>query len=217
MEKTSRRDFAKLMTGALAAVPAALVTSACAGGQSSSESRPSGTVTQGVLNHQDTPPTFEILDGSLIFESYDDLAESSSGGDFFYKAAANHNIEHIKVITDSGEKIYEDLYADATGTSSQIVVHWINEDKDAEGDVIITGGTVFQIKSDKKLDKPSQPQPKRRKFKFEHKGQGNGKRIRIESISITNSYGRKTTFSATPTGTGTAFIPDEYRILVWRG
>lgn len=215
MKKTSRRDFAKTMTAALAAVPAALVTSACAGGQSSSERTQSGPSTQAVLNHQDTPPTFEIVDGSLIFESLDDLAETPSGSDFFYKASSKHSIEHIKVITDSGEKIYEDMHADATGTSSEIVVHWKNEDKNAEGDVVISGGTVFQIKSDKKLDKNSQF--KRRKFKFEHKGQGNGKRIRIESVAITNSYGRKTTFAATPTGDGNDFIPDEFRILVWRG
>lgn len=221
MEKTSRRNFAKTMTAALAAVPAALVTNACAGGQTPSESPKSGPSTQGILNHQDTPPMFEILDGSLIFESQDDLTESSSGSDFFYKSSSTQTIDHIRVIADTGDKMYEDLDASATGKSSIIVVHWINEDKNVEGDVIITGvdngAGVFQIKSDKKLKKHPN-QLKRRKFKWEHEGQGggSGKRIRIESVAITNSYGRKTTFSATPTGNGNDFVPDEFRILIWR-
>lgn len=196
MKENSRLSFAKTIIAALAAVPIALVMSASASGQM----------------HQDTPPTLQILDSSLIIESGDDLAETSSGGRFFYRNSTNPKIDHIRVITDNGDKIYEDL--DADGPLSKIVITWINEDKDTTGDVIITGGTVFQISSDKKLDKTSQP--KRRKFKFEHKGQGNGKRIRIESIEITNKFGRKTTFAAAPTGTGSAFLPDEFRILVWR-
>jgi hypothetical protein len=214
MEKTSRRDFAKTMSAALAAVPALLVTNACAGGQSSSEGTKSGTSTQSILHHQDTPPELQIMDGSLIIESSEEFTETT-GTRNLYKSMTKTFIHQIKVLGDSGEKIYEDRYANDGTTSSSIEIVWINEDKNATGNVIITGGgSVFQIDSDKKLDKDTQK--KRRKFKYDHKGPGGGKRIRIESIEITNARGLKTRFTATPTGTADAFLPDEFRMLIWR-
>jgi len=208
MQKTSRRSFSKAIIVVLVAA-LALVMNSFASGQTTSKSR---TLVQDTESHQDTPPMIEILDGSLIIESADQLAKTSSGGRHYYRKSTHPKLHHIKVITDSGEKIYEDL--DPNGSLTKIVITWINEDKDTTGDVIITGGTVFQINSDKELQESNQN--KRRKYKLEHKGQGNGKRIRIESIEITNKYGRKTVFWATPTGSGADFNPDEFRILIWR-
>ena len=135
-------------------------------------------------------------------------------------------IEHIRVIADNGDKIYEDLAASEVATggevkSSILDIVVVNEDG-VRSNVKITGGVkvgadkFFQIKSDKKLKKANQNQTKRRKFKYDHEGNGNSKRVRIESIEITNVYDRKTKFTASPTGTGDDFIPDEFRILIWR-
>ena len=213
MKKTSRRSFAKTITAALAAAPVALLTKTAGSAQTPSKQTRVGPSGQDIFQHQDTPPGLEILDGSLIVESTEEFAETA-GTRFLYKSTTDTSIEHIRVIADSGEKLYEDLYATEDGISSSIEIVWINEDKNVSGNVKITGGTVFQIDSDKKLGK--NPQKKRRKFKYEHPGQGGGKRIRIESIAITNARGRKTTFTATPTDTGDNFIPDEFRILIWR-
>ena len=212
MKKTSRRNFAKTMTVALAAAPVALLTQSCANGQTPDKRAQGGPSVQSVLTHQDTPPGLEILDGSLIIESLTDLDETQ-GTRFLYKSTTDKLIHHIRVVSDAGDKLYEDLYASEGNTSSRIEIIWVNEDKNETGNVIFTGGTVFQIDSDKRLDKSTQK--KRRKFKFEHKGSGNNKRLRIESIEITNARGRKTKFTATPTMTGDDFIPDEFRILVW--
>jgi hypothetical protein len=213
MKTTSRRNFAKAITAALAAAPVALLTTTAESAQTSSKRAQVGPSVQKIFQHQDTPPALEILDGSLIVESTEEFVETS-GTRFLYKSTTDTSIEHIRVIGDSGEKLYEDLYATEDGISSSIEIVWINEDKNVTGNVKITGGTVFQIDSDKKLGKSSQK--KRRKFKYEHPGQGGGKRIRIESIAITNAHGRKTTFTATPTDTGDQFVPDEFRILIWR-
>jgi hypothetical protein len=198
MKKTSRRNFAKSIMAAAAAAPVALSTKAAASAQS----------------HQDTPPPIQILDGSLIVESMEEFTETTPGSRFQYTLTTDPLIEHIRVISDNGDKIYEDLEASAGTISSAIELVWVNEDKNATGTVKISGGSVFKIDSDKKLDKSSQK--KRRKFKYEHPGNGNNKRIRIESIEITNVRGRKTKITAFPTGSGDNFLPEEFRILIWR-
>jgi hypothetical protein len=201
MKKTSRRNFAKTMMAALAAAPVALLTKTAASAQA----------------HQDTPPPIQILDGSLIVESAEEFTETT-GTRNLYKLTTHPVIEHIRVIADTGEKLYEDLSASevtSSGIKSSIIdIVWIDEDKNATGNVKITGGSVFQIDSDKRLGKSSQK--KRRKFKYEHPGNASNKRIRIESIEITNAHDRKTKFTATTTATGDQFVPDEFRILIWR-
>jgi hypothetical protein len=210
MKKTSRRDFAKKMTTAVAVAPFVLSKNTAASADTSSKD---AYVRPPIQAHQDTPPPIEILDGSLIVESAEEFSETA-GARFLYKLTSDPFIEHIRVLADNGDKIYEDLNASNGTTSSKIEIVWINEDKNTTGNVIITGGSVFQIDSDKKLDKNTHK--KRRKFKYEHRGVGGGKRIRIESIEITNANGRKAKFTATPTGTADGFLPDEFRILIWR-
>jgi hypothetical protein len=197
MKKTSRRNFAKSIMAAAAAAPVVLSTKTAASAQT----------------HQNTPPPIQILDGSLMVESMEEFTETT-GSRFKYTLTNDPLIEHIRVISDNGDKIYEDLEASAGTISSAIELVWVNEDKNATGTVKISGGSVFQIDSDKKLGKSSQK--KKRKFKYEHPGNGNNKRIRIESIEITDVRGRKTKITAFPTGNGDDFLPEEFRILIWR-
>ena len=223
MKKTSRRNFAKTMTAALAAAPVAFLTKTDARAQTPGKGAQARQSREQTRFHQDTPPPIEILDGSLIVESAEAFDET---GSFLYTLKSDPVIEHIRVIADNGDKIYEDLDAsEVTGggdvTSSIIDIVLVN-DENVRSNVNITGGVkigadkFFQIKSDKKLKKDNNNQKKRRKFKYDHEGNGNNKRIRIESIEITNVRGRKTKFTASPTGTGDDFLPDEFRILIWR-
>jgi hypothetical protein len=221
MKTTSRRNFARTMTAALAAAPVALLTKTGARAQTPSKGAEVRPSREQIRFHQDTPPPIEILDGSLIVESADEFDET---GSYLYTLKIDPVIEHIRVIADNGDKIYEDLDASevTTGgdvTSSIIDIVVVNEDN-VRSNVNITGGVkigadrFFQIKSDKRLKKDNQK--KRRKFKYDHEGNGGNKRVRIESIEITNVHGRKTKFTASPTRTGDDFIPDEFRILIWR-
>jgi hypothetical protein len=136
MKKTSRRDFAKTMTAAVAAAPLVLSTKTDANGQT----RRTAQATEKIFQHQDTPPPIEILDGSLIIESLDEFSETS-GTRYAYKLGSGTSIEHVRVIADNGDKIYEDL--DASGSLSRIEIVWINEDKNATGNLIITGDPII--------------------------------------------------------------------------
>ena len=106
MKKTSRRNFAKTMTAALAAAPVALVSKTEAGAQTPDKRRRVGSSSESVRFHQDTPPPIEILDGSLIVESAD-----AFGGTETVLTLKSAPIEHIRVIADNGDKLYEDLEA----------------------------------------------------------------------------------------------------------
>ncbi|MDX6531952.1 MAG: hypothetical protein QOH41_4242 [Blastocatellia bacterium] len=206
MKKTSRRSLGRQLTPAKAAVPvASLAMNTGAEGPTAQQNLPA---IRNNFYHQDTPPPIEIIDGSLIVESDEQFNESNPSR-FLYQGIARPKIAHIRVIQDNGDKIYEDLNAD----SSVIQIVWINEDKNATGNVIITDGNVFQIDSDKTLK--HSPVKKRRSHRYDHQG-GGGKRIRIESIEITNPRGGTTKFIATKTGTGDNFISDEFRLLIWR-
>ena len=220
MKKTSRRNFAKTMTAALAAAPVAFLTDPDAKAHTPSKSSQVRTSREQARFHQDTPPPIEILDGSLIVESADKFTGTDTV--LTLKSAP---IEHIRVIADNGDKLYEDLEASevdpSTGevTSSTIDIVVINEDK-VRSNVKIVGGVkigpdkFLQITSDKKI-KFKSTQKKRRKFRYEHEGNG-GKDVHIESIEITNVRGRKTKFTVATSGNGEDFIGEDFRILIWR-
>lgn len=211
MKKTSRRNFAKQLTGVLAALPVAVLASAPgAGAQSKEQAKPRAVRPRDILTSHNTPPPLVIADGSLIIESDDPFIETSlGGGRFSYKGNGRPKISHIRVFQDNGDKIYEDLEDD----TPRIDIFWKNEDDNASGQVTITGGATFLINSDKNFRRDAVK--KRRPHKYDHQG-GGAKRIRIHSIEITNSRGAKATFTAAPTGTGDSFIPDDFRILIWR-
>ena len=220
MKKTSRRNFAKTMTAALAAAPVAFLPKTDARAQTPSKGAQVRSSKDQARFHQDTPPPIEILDGSLIVESADGF-----GGTETVLTLKSAPIEHIRVIADNGDKLYEDLEASevdpSTGavTSSTIDIVVIN-DVGVRSKVNIVGGVkigadkFLQITSEKKIKFKSK-QKKRRKFRYEHEGNG-GKDVHIESIEITNVRGRKTKFTVTPSGTGDDFVGEDFRILIWR-
>lgn len=214
MKKTSRRSFGKQITGALATLSiVSLATTPGASAQTGNQAKTRGTRPEGIESTHDTPPPLVISDGSLTIESDNEFTESGGGANpFLYKGTGRPKIAHIRVFQDNGDKIYEDLNAD-TPASSKIDIEWINEDKNTGGHVIITGGTDFLITSDKNLRREGVK--KLRMHKYDHQG-GGAKRIRIESIEITNPRKAKTKFTAGETGTGDSFLPDGFRILIWR-
>ena len=217
MNKTSRRSFGKRVTGALVALPiASLATTPGASAQTGNQPKTPGPRPVEIESMHDTPPPVLISDGSLIIESDQQFNESGGGQNpFLYTGTGRPKIGHIRVIQDNGDKIYEDLNAD-TPVSSIIDIEWINEDKDTRGHMVITGGSEFKIESDKEIRRQAQAVKKKRMHKYDHQGVGPNKRIRIESIEITNPRLAKTKFTAMPTGTADTFLPDEFRILIWR-
>ena len=218
MKKTSRRNFAKTMTAALAAAPVVLTNTAAKAQTPIKQSQRPGR--EVIFYHQDTPPPIVILDGSLIVESAEEFDES---GSFLYSSKNDPVIEHIRVIADNGDKIYEDLEAsevDAMGNvKSSVIDIVVVNDVGAPSNVKIVGGVkvgadkFLQITSDKKLKKSKAK--KRRKVRYDHEGVGS-KDVHIQSIAITNVRGLKTTFAVTPTGTGDDFIGEDFSILIWR-
>jgi hypothetical protein len=216
MKKTSRRNSAK--TKRAAAV--ALSTKSAAKAQTRTKDTHDREFPEAMYHHQDTPPSIEILDGSLIVESTEVFDESGN----YYTLKTDPVIKHIRVLAANSDKIYEDIYASevtrARVRSSVIDIVVANEDGDrstvnVKGGVTSGDDRVFQIKSDKKLNKAARPQKKRRRFKYDHEG-NRDKEVRIESIEITNVRGGKTKFTAAPTGRGDDFISDEFRIMIWR-
>ena len=213
MKKTSRRSFGKQIAGALVTLPiASSAGSPGASAQTATQEKPREPGNQRIFTAHDTPPPVLISDGSLVIESEYQFDESSSGNRHFYRGPGviKPDIGHIRVFKDNGDKIYEDLYAEG----SKIEIVWINEDKNVTGNVRISGGAVFEINSDKNLSRQSVS--KRRRHKYDHPGQGGNKRIRIESIEIENPKGAKTKFTAASTGSAASFLPDEFRMLIWR-
>jgi hypothetical protein len=213
MKKTSRRNFGKQLTGALAALPVAvLATSPGASAQRKEQAKSRAIRPVDILTSHNTPPPLVIADGSLIVESDQELTESGGGANpFLYTGVGSPDIGHIRVLQDNGDKIYEELEVN----TRQIEISWRDEDNNVGGPLIITGGGIhFQIKSDKEL-KHQPVKKKKRKHEYKHHAGGGTKEIRIESIAITNSRGAKTTFTAAPIVPG-AFTPDGFRILIWR-
>jgi hypothetical protein len=210
--KSSRRTFGKQLAGALAVLSIASLATPGAGAQTGDQAKTIRAAKEDTKSSHDTPPPIVVTDGSLVVESDDQFIESGSGaGPFLYKGTGRPKISHIRVLHDNGDKLYEDL--NAASANTKIDIEWINEDKNAGGHVIITGFAEFLITSDKNLGR--QTVKKKRMHKYDHQG-GGAKRIRIESIKITNPRGATTTFTAAPTGNGDAFLPDEFKILIWR-
>jgi hypothetical protein len=159
--------------------------------------------------YHDTPPPTIISDGSLSIELRDALTlpDSSSNGRWTHVGRPNTAIVHVKVLHGSGDMIYRNLEAD----DSRITIALEDVNHDSVGDLIITGGTYFQIESDQRLVDQGLGVAKR-VHKFGHPGAGSGP-FRIKSIEILKTTNPYAQFKVTaPRTTGES---QEYRIMIW--
>jgi hypothetical protein len=202
MKKTSRRNFAKSITAAIAATPF-LVSKAVASGQE----KATGASPFDNRTH-DTPPPLEVLDGSLRIEAHDKHDESQDAATkrWNYDNVLYPNIAHVKIIHGSGDMIYRNL--DADGIKVSVTLTGSAGDLTLEGGVTNNAGNkVFRINCDKKM-KPSNPgKTEKRPFKFDHPG--NGGDFWVNSIVI--SQGGNTLFQVTAKNPS----DEEYRIMIW--
>src|SRR5689334_676501 len=110
MEKTSRRSFGKLMTGALAALPVVSATTNT-NAKARAEREESPIVMYDNRYHENTPPPVEIAEGSFSVliktkTTTKPLVETGTGP-FLYQGKveghSDNNFETIKILHGSGE------------------------------------------------------------------------------------------------------------------
>ncbi|HKB67511.1 MAG TPA: hypothetical protein VKC61_16765 [Pyrinomonadaceae bacterium] len=159
--------------------------------------------------YHDTPPPTVIGDGSLSIELRDALTipSTSSNGRWIHVGRPNTPIVHVKVLHGSGDIIYRNLEAD----DSRIIILLEDANHDPVGDLIITGGTLFQVDSDQKLVHQGVGAAKRL-HKFGHPGAGPDA-FRVKSIEISKTTSPLAQFKVTaPRTSGDS---QEYRIMIW--
>jgi hypothetical protein len=215
--KPTRRRFTKTIAAAIASTPFISSLSSTEGKTRGPEtpqkkSVPKRPQRKAIVTHN-TPPPVEISDGSLRVEIDEQFGPPEQVSNrFSYRLTNNRHIEHIRVLRGNGDKIYEDLEAEG----SVINVEWKSETPQLSGIIKIEGGDdYFEVQTDRPLQAP-QNGTARRPHRYHHPGPPSGptRRIRIESIEITNFAGAKIKFTAPPPIND--FLPEEYRILVWR-
>jgi len=227
MTRTSRRNFGKLMAGAMATVPiASLVESNDVLAQSKAKS--DEVLREDIRYHENTPPPIEMLDGSFFFviktpNATKPLDESGSGP-FVYKGkiagSSDNNIEHIKILHGSGEWIYRDLEA----VGSTITIELQDYDNGRSGTLTVSGdGPAFQVVSqgygpgnaNGKLNWTHDSGRPHHKHKFSHQGGPGNKDFRITSIKITKGGPTTLNFVLPAVSSSAPFESQEYRILIW--
>jgi hypothetical protein len=223
MKKTSRRNFAKSVAGAIAAIP--IVSVAASGQRQSRQKR--------ILNHENTPPPISIDDGSLdlrIKHPDDNKPLEESGQDrlWYYRGKLNgaraNSIEHVKVLDGAGEKRYMDLNA----TGSVITITLKDESDGRVGELRFReiqdfGESKFEVRStgygngkgkgqlsySKGDGKPA------RKHKWKHQGGDGPKDFRIVGINITGGSVRPFNLNLPPVSEASPFENQEFRVLIW--
>jgi len=218
MKKTSRRNFGKQLTAAMAALPLAnLATNV-----SSNDSEPQKTsAVNNNRNEHDTPPPVLIGSGSLLFEArteanhdWTTTTPTTLGG----KAARSHafpaydnagavatgdiHIAHIKIVDGSGEIIYR---LDNDDKQDIITITAYMDGGKSELATLTTNQRSFVITflADKKLenkatdpsmDTDDDPKTKRQRARYKDSGGGAEKEIygiEVSSVKLGPLYSLK--------------------------
>lgn len=199
--KNSRRTFGKQLTAAVAGISLA----ALADNQEARAQKTKRTESEVRIFTHDTPPPTELLDGSLVVESYYDYGNPiQQGNRWRYQQTAEPGIAHLKILHGSGDVIYKNLNAEGCA----IRIDW-RDTSGTTGYVDVTGGAAFVVDTDKRMTRGNSGR-RRRPFKFDHPG--NGHDFRIESITVTKAGSTLFQVSAPPSGTAD---PEEYKVMIW--
>jgi hypothetical protein len=207
-KETSRRSFAKLIIAAIAAMPIASSLVDAQGRRNRRWKRHQGP---GTLTH-DTPPPITLSDGSLEVETLEQLTTTSTVAPFRYSAfSGTANIAHIKVLDGKGTEIHYE--PKARGSSIKFVLE--KDDGTKVDEVIVTGGSVLEITSNRKLGEHPSVNPNGfRKHKCVHPGHTSGGRFRVRSIEILNAP-RKFKFVARSLTSHPTYFSEEYKVMLW--
>ena len=231
MKKTSRRNFGKQLTGAIATLPLAAIVSSKTEARSPLRTR-SASVGSLVDEryHENTPPPIELVDGSFAIHiktlpttTAQPLTRTGSGHSWVYKGkldtSSDNNIEHIKILHGSGESVFRDVEA----SGSVITIELQDENDGRVGTLTVFGDRdFFQVASfgygsgnaDGQLVWTHENGKPHHKHHFTHQGGPGNKEFRITGIRITKG-GATTLNLALPPVSGTPFESQGYRILVW--
>lgn len=208
MKKTSRRNFGKQLTGALAALPMATLATPIVSAQEKTQTKAHGGDLVDIRNQHDTPPPVILMSGSWIFEARTELnhiwtttAATTLGGKpaLMHKVPAYDNqnnpatkpiyIAHIKIVDGSGEMLYR---LDNEDKDAIAINSYLKNDK-TESAVLKTDNKDFVIvflddkKLENKADDPSMdPEedvktiPRRQRARYKNEKNKNGKIYSIE-------------------------------------
>lgn len=227
MDKTSRRSFGKLMTGALAALPVASAF-ADTNAKARSEAEESPIVMYDNRYHQNTPPPVEISEGSFSVliktpSATQPLRETGSGP-FLYQGkvegSTDNNFETIKILHGSGEWVYRDVEA----TGSIITVELQDFNNGRVGTLTISGDTdSFYVGSrgygsgnaNGQLIWTHENGKAHHKHRFTHRGGPGNKDFRVTGMRITRGGPTTLNLALPAVSDDNPFEPQGYRILIW--
>lgn len=239
MKKTSRRNFGKLMTGAIAAIPAiSLAPESVVLGQRRGEKSQDKIC---IRSHESTPPPISIEDGSLKFtveaSTADPLKLQSGGPPWVYEGDINsgtdNEIAHIRVLHGSGSLLFQDLEAEG----STVTVHLRDTSHKLVGQLVFSKGSgsgspsPFRVKSEKfgttsqgdgmlMHQLPSGTGSHKNRHSFQHKGGDTNNEFRVTRIEIEkpNDLGgtdKVFTVSIKKPAPTDEFFSHELRVLIW--
>jgi hypothetical protein len=198
MEKTSRRNFGKLMAGAAAALP---LTSVNALPQSKRELQK-----RDILNHQNTPPDLILEQGSLkidvkdlSLENQTELPPVSGGHQWQFPQTGTSNIymTGLQIVSGAGQLLFyvdRDHVADAERLHElSVLVHMEGTPSNRQEVVVSTAGrfVTFKMPNNRKLKKnfqgnqpiPDPGSPGRVRFRYLDQN-GNAGNFNVQSIAV---------------------------------
>jgi len=207
MEKTSRRNFGKLIAGAVATLPLASRSRATAAGnrESSAQVKPLAKrdtqKKRNILNHQDTPPPLLMEEGSLKVDLMDPSLEMTeelpkTGNTHkweFPDATRDIYIVGVQIVSGAGQLLFfvnrENTDSDEKSSLLQILVHMETAGGSRKELVVSTSGrfVTFTV-------------PTSRRLKRKHLGSGgptdpvepgNGGRVRFRYFDDATSPAEK--------------------------
>jgi len=193
MKKTSRRTFAKQLTGALAALP---LTSAVVGAQKQRRTRKQRELSRSVLrtefrSEHNTPPPGLFMGGSLVFEAFSDKDDWDLDGDIDQQTnrrkwsvlpkpydngmtPTNIYIAHIKFIDGAGEMVFPTYNNDTNKETPIVITATLKKNGQGFGEcVLTTAGDHFELTlpTNKRLRKKDPDPPansRRQRVRYMH-------------------------------------------------
>lgn len=194
MKKTSRRTFAKQLTGALAALPLASGVAAAQRRRKPVARRPQNQTK--IKSEHNTPPPGLFMGGSLVFETFSDKDDWDIDGDIDQAtnrrkwsvkpkpydngmSPSNICIAHLKFIDGAGEKVFPNYDNESNKDMPIVITATLRKNGLSFGEcTLTTSGDHFELALPvtKRLKKKLGDLPgnsRRQRVRYTHPGIGN--------------------------------------------
>jgi hypothetical protein len=223
MKKTSRRNFGKQLSGAIAA---AAVTSLVAKGDklSKDEQRPKTPSEQKGFRTHDTPPPLEFDNGSLVVENAIEFNSTGLNGNRReYRMNPRTGMviapAHIRILDGNGEEL---KYLNDKAAKYLIVIELRDANGDPASSMIINARStanqdkfVIDVESNKTLQLGNQgnndkPTSRKRTRRYRHSAAANMSMYKITVRDLATNDDKFTLMPRTLPSRG-----DDLRIMVW--